>query len=760
MMTAAKKRKNGKRAVSIALFALAAIFLMISICGYVIRGTETTGNNLNSMRISAVLHTASGGIADDIASQANAAKLKELRARSDFRSLGMDEVKRLCAEAEEAARAEAESKYSNLENVDTSALPEKIDALAEALDVYYTLLDQQRAEYAALYTDLFEAVTEWSEVTDGQEEEGIFAALVQKLPALGEEDNAYLRDSFVELAMDMAAEEKAKNEEELYAQLSNALVGAVIDWNAFSEVSADDEALWLELTGLLPALTETPQFRDRLLAEVRTRIDAAAQTEGAEASTVNETAAMSEETVEEAAVEVNYAYFAENDALLAVKEPVDVAYEALWSELVVIIPDLSQLNSKMQASVKESIEMTVYSEKLDFSTRYDIYAAEKADSVLAGSDALMMRLAALAEKLLIAGIAVLLLAFVCMFWRPISKRLGVPRTIITLFFVYLCLAAELYSISVPLMLGNVLERVGMYGILVLAMLPGIQCGIGLNMGMTIGCVSGLLATIIALQYDMTGVTALVFSCVLGALIAIPLGWAYSKLLNRMKGNEMTISTYVGFSFVSLMCIAWMLLPFTNPKIIWLLCGRGLRVTHSLLGSFAHLLDNLWAFNLFGADVPTGLLLFFLLCCGIMWLFSRSRIGIAMTAAGSNPRFAEASGINVDSMRTIGTVLSTMIAAVGIVIYSQAFGYAQLYTAPRQLGFIAASAILIGGATVSKAKVGHVIIGVFLFEGVLALGQQIANSVVAGGGLSEVMRIMISNGIILYALTQSGGASNE
>ena len=78
----------------------------------------------------------------------------------------------------------------------------------------------------------------------------------------------------------------------------------------------------------------------------------------------------------------------------------------------------------------------------------------------------------------------------------------------------------------------------------------------------------------------------------------------------------------------------------------------------------------------------------------------------------------------------------------------------------QLGFIAASAILIGGATVTKARVGHVILGVFLFEGVLSLGQQVVNAAVAGGGLSEVMRIMISNGIILYALTQSGGVSRD
>lgn len=100
----------------------------------------------------------------------------------------------------------------------------------------------------------------------------------------------------------------------------------------------------------------------------------------------------------------------------------------------------------------------------------------------------------------------------------------------------------------------------------------------------------------------------------------------------------------------------------------------------------------------------------------------------------------------------------MLAAVGIIIYSSAFGYAQLYTAPKQMGFIAASAILIGGATTGKAKVNHVLFGVFLFEGVLTLGQQIANAAVSGGGLSEVMRILISNGIILYALTQSGGDS--
>ena len=118
----------------------------------------------------------------------------------------------------------------------------------------------------------------------------------------------------------------------------------------------------------------------------------------------------------------------------------------------------------------------------------------------------------------------------------------------------------------------------------------------------------------------------------------------------------------------------------------------------------------------------------------------------------------ATGINVDRMRIVGTVLSTVLGAVGILVYSQSYGFMQLYAAPRQMGFIAASAILIGGASTSRCKISHVIIGTFLFQGVLTLGMPVANMLVPGTTLSETLRILISNGIILYALTKSGGGS--
>ena len=232
---------------------------------------------------------------------------------------------------------------------------------------------------------------------------------------------------------------------------------------------------------------------------------------------------------------------------------------------------------------------------------------------------------------------------------------------------------------------------------------------------------------------------------------------YGLLLNRLKGSEMSVTTYVGFSVVSLMCIAWLVLPFKSPIMKWPL-GNGLRTTIGLQTSYRHVLNDFLSFEIFGVTIPTGLLLFFAACCLAVWLFMRSKTGIAMSAAGANPRFAAATGINVDRMRIIGTMLSTMLAAVGIIVYGQSYGFMQLYQAPRQMGFLAASAILIGGATTSRAKISNVVIGTFLFQGVLTLGMPVANALVPQSTISETLRILISNGIILYALTKSGGAN--
>ena len=750
-----KAAKNPRRKIApIVLLSLAVILLITSVIGYLLRGTESSKANLDKMRTYAVLHTSSEGLVDSIAQQARADKLKELRADKDFRKRGLDEVNSICDAAMQEAREAAEKLYSNPVISDEAALESTIDNFQGLLATSGTLREKEQSSYAQLYLDLVDNISDWTAIAGSdQDDAAVFTALSSVASGLTNAENAHMKDSFVKLARDMAAKQQEKADAEQQEQLISMMTGAVSDWSEYIGLSKD--LLWDKLAEVLPELSENERFKDALLESAAVYISAA---ESGESVPEAQAADKGADTVSE--TQVDYSYFVPSSELAKEIEEEADAFTALNEQLVSIIPDLGSLSGKLQNTLRTNIEKVVWPGSLDFSARYNAYASQNAVSVLDSGSARTLKLASAAESILLLSIALLLLGLTLLFWPTLTKRFGVPRTIITLFFIYLCLLAEQFSISLPMMLGNVLERMTMYGVLVLAMMPGIQCGIGLNMGMTIGCISGLLGIVLSLQFNMTGFAALLFACASGAVVSLPLGWAYSKLLNRMKGNEMTISTYVGFSFVSLMCIGWMMLPFNNPKIIWLLSGHGLRVTHSLLGSFAHLLDNLFSFKILGVEVPTGGLLFLLLCCFLMWLFSRSKVGIAMTAAGTNPRFAEASGINVNHMRTVGTVLSTMIAAVGIVIYSQAFGYAQLYTAPRQLGFIASSAILIGGASVRKAKVSNVLIGVFLFEGVLVFGQQIANSVLAGGGLSEVMRIMISNGIILYALTQSGGASRE
>ncbi len=343
-------------------------------------------------------------------------------------------------------------------------------------------------------------------------------------------------------------------------------------------------------------------------------------------------------------------------------------------------------------------------------------------------------------------------------FRNITNRIGLPRLIITSLFIGVCIMAALMKQDFGLLVSDVLRRFGMFGVLALAMIPAIQCGTGPNFALPIGIICGLLGALIAIELGLTS-PAMGYGLVSAVLISLPFavatGLVYGMLLNRIKGSEMLVATYTGFSIVSFMQIGWVTLPFRHPEMVWPI-GRGLRVTINLDTSYGQVLNDFMAFHVGGAKVPTGLLLFFFGSCFIIWLFSRSKAGTALRATGDNPRFAAASGINVDRNRIIGTILSTVIGAVGIIIYSQSYGYLQLYLDPLYMAFPAVAAVLIGGASTRKAKISHAIIGVFLFQGILVVALPVANQMFPEGNLSEVLRMIVQNGIILYALTKVGG----
>ncbi len=339
--------------------------------------------------------------------------------------------------------------------------------------------------------------------------------------------------------------------------------------------------------------------------------------------------------------------------------------------------------------------------------------------------------------------------------KDFINRLGFPRLIILVFLIFLMALAIYLGIPISGLITDILVRFGMNAILVLAMVPGIQAGIGLNFNIPLGIICGLIGALISVEFQLTGFLGLFASMIIAAPLATITGFFYGKMLNRVKGQEMTVGNYVGYSVVSFMCTFWLLAPFKSPELIWAYGGNGLRVTVSLESSIRHVLNEFLAFNIGRVRIPTGLIAFFALFAFIVWVYSRSNKGLSMLIAGSNEKFALSNGIDVDKERIKGTVMSTVLAAIGIIVYSQAFGFLQLYNAPLYSAMPAAAAILIGGASIKRANIVHVIIGTVLFQSLLVVALPVIN-VIAEGSMSEVIRIIVSNGIILYALTREGG----
>ncbi|MDD2452666.1 MAG: ABC transporter permease [Synergistaceae bacterium] len=337
--------------------------------------------------------------------------------------------------------------------------------------------------------------------------------------------------------------------------------------------------------------------------------------------------------------------------------------------------------------------------------------------------------------------------------RNLFGNIGLPTAIIAAFWFFTLVVGHFVGISMSTLVSDTIKRAGMNGILVLAMVPAIQSGTGPNFALPIGIVCGLFGLVCSIEMDMTGMAWLLVSFAIAIPLAAFAGFIYGKLMNAVKGSEMTIATYTGFSIVALMCLAWLMIPFKNPKMGWFI-GTGLRETIQLdaVGA-AQILNNFLQFRIGKVIIPTGLLLTFGFFSTLVWLFFRSKSGIAISAGGINPKFAQAAGLDIDRNRVFANVISTILGAIGIIVYSQSYGYAQLYTAPLMMAFPAVAAVLIGGATASRAKVSHVIVGVVLFQGLLTTALPVANEVFVGTDLSEIMRMIIQNGIILYALTQ-------
>jgi simple sugar transport system permease protein len=333
------------------------------------------------------------------------------------------------------------------------------------------------------------------------------------------------------------------------------------------------------------------------------------------------------------------------------------------------------------------------------------------------------------------------------------KNFGWPRIIIGLFLAALFIVGPFFGVKTDMSLNDVIVRFGMNAVLVLSMIPMIQSGTGLNFGIPVGIIAGMIGAVMSLEFNLTGLTGIFAAFGIAMIVAVLFGWCYGLLLNKVKGDEMIIATYVGLSFMFFMNIVWLVLPFRNPASVQGFKGEGLRVTISVQDYWFHKISEILQIKVTdNFIIPTGMIIFFAFMSLIVWGFFRTKIGTAITAVGSNPEYARAAGINVNNMRTVSVILSTMIAAIGIIVYEQSFGFIQMYGAPQAFVIPSIAAILLGGASVNKASIANVIIGTILFQGILTMTPSVINSAISID-VSEVVRMIVSNGMIVYALTR-------
>lgn len=298
-----------------------------------------------------------------------------------------------------------------------------------------------------------------------------------------------------------------------------------------------------------------------------------------------------------------------------------------------------------------------------------------------------------------------------------------------------------------------LIKFAMNGLLVLSLIPILNVGMGMNFGLPVGITAGLIGMCIAVNFKFTGLVGLLVSVLCGCLVALIFSEIYGRILIAVKGREEIASTFIGFSFIPLMNFFWSLAPFTNRQMLYPIGGKGMRPRIGLNPYFTKVLDNLWAIEIGDFILPIGLLLVYGLVAYFIKHFFQTTAGKSILAVGENDAFALASGLEVKKIKLMAVRLSMVISVIGIVVYAQSFGFLELYDAPLMMAFPAVSALLIGGATAKKGKIIHAVIGTYIFQSIYLLSVPIANELLLPE-ISEIVRNIISNGIILYALLLS------
>ena len=326
---------------------------------------------------------------------------------------------------------------------------------------------------------------------------------------------------------------------------------------------------------------------------------------------------------------------------------------------------------------------------------------------------------------------------------------------VPIMFIVICaVCIPLSGFSPSYLLNEIITRMGRNTFLILCLMFPIMAGMGLNFAMTLGAMAAQIALILVSDWQIWGIPGIVLAMILSIPFSILLGVMCGKLLNKAKGREMITSYIIAFFVNGLyqLVVLYMMGPIIPiaHNSLKLPRGYGIRNTVSLL-NMRQSLDNLLAINVGGVKIPVlTFLIIGLLCLFILW-FRKTKLGQDMRAVGQDMEVARAAGIKVERTRVIATVMSTVVAGFGMVIYLQNMGNISTYGSHSQIGMFCIAALLVGGASVEKASIGNVFLGVTLFHLMFIVAPSAGAAIMGDSMIGEYFRVFVSYGVITIAL---------
>jgi len=298
-------------------------------------------------------------------------------------------------------------------------------------------------------------------------------------------------------------------------------------------------------------------------------------------------------------------------------------------------------------------------------------------------------------------------------------------------------ACMLSGTTFPSLLDQLIFRISLNGILVMALLPPLQAGMGFNFATGIGAWAAQVGYMVVATYGLSGASGSGLALVVGLLLAASLGLGLGWLLSRMPGFEMLMTLFLmPFALFPLMLLTLGLRALLPPPALGWAASR--YETFVPLGSFQHALD--FVVPIGPLNVPIGPLALLLLAgLAVLW-FQRRRVSWITPSSDEvcdSPR-----------NKTLAFTLSLMLACISHSIVLQNMPGVLAHSVTSFGACSTMAALVAGGALLQSAKLRHALIGMVVFNLVyIPLPELISD-------MTDVAKMIISCGMILYALVHT------